>query len=91
MKGSFKPNNSGAKLITKLETIATLHANGVARFQLNPIATVGSILYLGRIYETRGNETRARQYYQRFVDYWGGGDIDEANVEHAEDFLDRTG
>lgn len=57
----------------------------------DPIATVRSIWYLGRIYETRGDETRARQYYQRFVDYWGGGDIDEANVEHAEEFLDRTG
>jgi tetratricopeptide (TPR) repeat protein len=57
----------------------------------DPIATVRSLWYLGRIYESRGDETRARQYYQRFVDYWGGGDIDEANVEHAEDFLDRMG
>ena len=56
-----------------------------------PIATVRSIWYLGSIYESRGDETRARQYYERFVGYWGAGDIDEANVEHAEDFLDRTG
>ena len=57
----------------------------------DPIGVVRSIWYLGRIYESRGDETRARQHYQRFVDYWGGGDIDQANVEHAEDFLDRTG
>jgi len=57
----------------------------------DPIATVRSLWHLGRIYESRGDEARARQYYQRFVEYWGGGDIDEANVEHAEDFLDRTG
>jgi len=57
----------------------------------DPIATVRSLWYLGRIYESRGDETRARQYYQRFVGYWGGGDIDEANVEHAEGFLDDVG
>jgi tetratricopeptide (TPR) repeat protein len=57
----------------------------------DPIATVRSLWHLGRIYESRGDETRARQYYERFVDYWGSGEIDEANVEHAEDFLDRTG
>jgi len=57
----------------------------------DPIATVRSIFYLGRIYESRGDEARARQYYERFVDYWGSGEIDEADVQHAEDFLDRTG
>jgi len=57
----------------------------------DPIAAVRSLFYLGRIYESRGDETRARQYYERFVDYWDGGDIDGANVQHADDFLDRTG
>ena len=50
--GLAKPaswNNSGisnsfkVKFKSRLETIATLQASGVARFQLKPIATVGTI------------------------------------------------
>jgi hypothetical protein len=26
---------------------------------------------------------RAREYYQRFVDFWGDGDIDRERVEEA--------
>ena len=39
--------------------------------------------------ESQGDEARAREHYQRFVDFWESGDIDEDRVEHAEDFLDR--
>jgi len=54
-----------------------------------PIATVRSHWYLGQVYEAQGDEARAREEYQRFVDFWEQGDIDEDRVEHAEDFLDR--
>ena len=55
----------------------------------DPVATVRSLWRLGSIYEERGDAPRAREYYQRFVDHWGRGDIDEDNVAHAEDFLER--
>ncbi|MGD8816869.1 MAG: tetratricopeptide repeat protein, partial [Acidobacteriota bacterium] len=53
-----------------------------------PIATVRAHWYLGKIYEARGDTARARERYQRFVDYWGAGDIDGERVEYAEDWLD---
>ena len=57
----------------------------------DPIATVRSLWYLGRIYEDRDDTQRALEYYARFVEYWAQGDIDEDRVGHAEDFLDRVG
>ena len=41
--GKSMSNNSNPKFISKLEMIATLQASAVARFQLKPIATVGTI------------------------------------------------
>jgi len=57
----------------------------------DPVPTVRSLWYLGRIYEERGDDRRATEYYRRFIDFWGAGDIDEDRVEHAEDFLDALG
>jgi len=57
----------------------------------DPVPAVRSLWYLGRIYEDRGDDRRATEYYRRFIDFWGAGDIDEDRVEHAEDFLDALG
>ena len=54
-----------------------------------PIATVRTHWYLGQIHERRGDGARAREQYQRFVDHWDGGDIDEDRVAYAADYLDR--
>jgi hypothetical protein len=35
----------------------------------------------------RGDTARAREHYQRFVDYWAGGEIDRERVESADDWL----
>ena len=33
--------------------------------------------------EERGDSAKAREYYQRFVDFWGDGDLDRERVEEA--------
>jgi tetratricopeptide (TPR) repeat protein len=54
----------------------------------DPIAFVRSFYYMGRIQEELGNDEQARHYYQRFLDFWGDGDMDRDKVEDARDFLD---
>jgi tetratricopeptide (TPR) repeat protein len=49
-----------------------------------PIPFVRSFYFLGRIYETRGETEKAREYYRRFYDYWKTGDIDRERVEEAK-------
>jgi len=44
---------------------------------------VRSLYFLGQISERRGDRARARAYYQRFVNYWGDGDIDRERVAEA--------
>jgi tetratricopeptide (TPR) repeat protein len=48
-----------------------------------PIQYVRSFYFLGKIHENRGEMDKAREYYRRFVDYWGDGDIDRERVEEA--------
>jgi tetratricopeptide (TPR) repeat protein len=48
-----------------------------------PIPYVRSFYFLGKIHEDRGAMEKAREYYQRFVDYWGDGDMDRERVEEA--------
>jgi tetratricopeptide (TPR) repeat protein/predicted Ser/Thr protein kinase len=63
-----------------------------ARFQLVvdnkrwefPLQFVRSLYLLGQIAERRGDREQARAYYQRFVGYWGDGDIDRAQVADAK-------
>jgi TolB-like protein/tetratricopeptide (TPR) repeat protein len=49
-----------------------------------PLQFVRSLYYLGQIAERRGDREQARAYYQRFVGYWGDGDIDRAQVADAK-------
>jgi eukaryotic-like serine/threonine-protein kinase len=53
------------------------------------LAFVRSLYFLGEISERRGDRAKARAYYQRFVDYWGDGDIDKERVAHARTVLAR--
>lgn len=42
-----------------------------------------SFYLLGGIYQRRGDQTRAREQYARFVDLWGDGDMERGWVEDA--------
>jgi eukaryotic-like serine/threonine-protein kinase len=54
------------------------------RTRLNyPIEFVRSLYYLGQINERRGDRAKAGEYYRRFVQYWGDGDIDRDRVADA--------
>ena len=54
----------------------------------DPIAFVRSLYYLGRIHEELGDDEQARHFYQRFLNFWGEGDMDRDKVEEARDFLE---
>jgi len=49
-----------------------------------PIEFVRSLYFLGQIAERRGDRAKAREYYQRFLDHWGDGDIDRDRVVEAK-------
>ena len=48
-----------------------------------PIEYVRSLYFLGQIAERRGEVDKARDYYRRFLTYWGDGDIDRDKVAEA--------
>ena len=50
---------------------------------LGPVPYARSFYFLGKIHEERGESEKAREYYQRFVDFWGDGDLDRERVEEA--------
>jgi tetratricopeptide (TPR) repeat protein len=49
-----------------------------------PIPYVRSFYFLGKIHENRGEMDRAREYYQRFLNFWQDGDMDREHVEEAQ-------
>ncbi len=61
--------------------------NAGSRRLFAPFEFVRSLDYLGRISEARGDEAAAIRYYRRYLDYWGGGDIDPDRVAAARDWL----
>jgi len=52
-----------------------------------PAEFVRSHYELGRLLEQRGAAAEARDYFQKFLAYWGDGDIDPDKIEHAREFL----
>jgi len=56
-----------------------------------PLQFVRSLYFLGQIAERRGDREQARAYYQRFVGYWGDGDIDRDRVADAKKKLSAAG
>jgi eukaryotic-like serine/threonine-protein kinase len=68
-------------------------AEAAARFQkivdsgslraTSPIEFVRSLYYLGQINERKGDRAKAAEYYRRFLQYWGDGEIDRDKVADA--------
>ena len=52
-----------------------------------PAEFVRSHYELGRLLERRGDSAEARAYFEKFIEYWGNGDIDRDKVEYAGAFL----
>lgn len=48
-----------------------------------PIELVRSLYFLGQISERKGDRDKARDYYRRFVQYWGEGEMDREKVAEA--------
>jgi len=64
------------------------HITELGSQRLNsPYEYVRSFYYLGKISEEDGDRAAARRYYERFLDYWGGGDIDRERVAEARAFV----
>jgi tetratricopeptide (TPR) repeat protein/TolB-like protein len=54
------------------------------RTRLNtPIEFVRSLFFIGQINERRGDRAKANEYYRKFLQYWGEGDIDRDRVAEA--------
>ena len=49
----------------------------------DPLPFVRSLYLLGQIHERKGDRAKAAEYYRRFVQYWGDGDIDRERVADA--------
>ena len=45
-----------------------------------PVRFVRSHYFLGKYHEEAGNEAEARRYYQKYVDYWGDGQLDRERI-----------
>jgi tetratricopeptide (TPR) repeat protein len=68
-------------------------AEAAARFQRivdggvlrvpTPMEYVQSLYFLGQIHERKGDRAKAGEYYRKFVEYWGDGDIDRNRVADA--------
>jgi serine/threonine protein kinase/TolB-like protein len=52
-----------------------------------PYEYVRSFFYLGKIAQDDGDAAAARRHYQRFLDYWGEGDLDRDRVAEARAFV----
>jgi tetratricopeptide (TPR) repeat protein/TolB-like protein/predicted Ser/Thr protein kinase len=50
----------------------------------NPTEFVRSLYFLGQISERKGERDKARDYYRRFVQYWGDGEMDRDRVADAK-------
>ncbi|MGD8816283.1 MAG: tetratricopeptide repeat protein, partial [Acidobacteriota bacterium] len=55
-----------------------------------PYEYVRSFYFLAKIAEQNGDTRTARRHYQRFLDYWGNGDIDPERVAEARKFVEDS-
>jgi len=55
---------------------------GIERFS-DPVSFVRAHYLLAQIYDRRNDPARARELYSRFLDFWGGGELDRAWVDDA--------
>jgi tetratricopeptide (TPR) repeat protein len=58
-----------------------------ARFNLSDIYAK-SYYMLGKIHEQQGNKTKAKEYYEKFLDLWKNADPDLPEVDDARARLD---
>ena len=56
---------------------------------LFPLEYGRSLFFLGQIAERRGDSANAHEFYQRFVDLWGDGDLDRDRVAEARSKITR--
>jgi len=68
-----------AQAAARFERIST---SGILRS--GPLPFVRSLYFLGQINERKGDRAKAADYYKRFVQYWGDGDIDRDRVADAK-------
>ena len=61
--------------------------NGTTARAWEPLVYVRSFYQLGEAEEQLGNTGAAKAAYQRFLDYWGDGNIDPERVEYARQFV----
>jgi tetratricopeptide (TPR) repeat protein len=52
---------------------------------MSPFEYVRSLYWIGDILDRQGDEEAARDYYRRFLDHWGDGDVDRELVERARE------
>jgi tetratricopeptide (TPR) repeat protein len=65
-----------APYFERIVNSGTLRAN-------DPLQFVRSLYFLGQINERKGDRAKAAEYYRRFVQYWGEGDMDRDRVADA--------
>jgi tetratricopeptide (TPR) repeat protein len=92
----LRPGNSNTEFLFELGS-AYLDANddvqAAPRFERivtsgllrggDPLQYVRSLYFLGQINERKGDNAKATEYYRRFVQYWGDGDVDRDRVAEA--------
>jgi len=65
------------------ETVTTLRQPRLSA----PVPFVRSFYFLGNLRARRGDTAGAREAYERFLGYWGEGDIDRERVREAAAFV----
>ena len=53
----------------------------------DPVAFVRSLYFAGKYYADEGDRSQAREYFRRFLRYWGAGDMDRERVTEAQEAL----
>jgi tetratricopeptide (TPR) repeat protein/TolB-like protein len=59
------------------------NTNSVALHQFNPIEYVRGLYYTAQAYENSGDHATAREFYARFLKYWGNGELDRDKIAEA--------
>ncbi len=70
---------------TRFENVLASHADRA----FSPLEYVRSHYHLGQIHEQRGDTAKAREAYQRFLSYWGEGDLDPERVARAREYVGK--
>ncbi|MBZ5560013.1 MAG: protein kinase [Acidobacteriia bacterium] len=80
LASAYLDSGSDAEAAARFDRIV----NGGVQRANNPVQFVRSLYFLGQISERKGDGARAREYYGRFVKYWGDGEMDRERVADAK-------